>query len=38
MALFGRYNWWLPASLARVVRVPASPLERPRPALRPSGR
>jgi RND superfamily putative drug exporter len=27
MALFGRYNWWLPASVARVVRVPPSPLE-----------
>jgi RND superfamily putative drug exporter len=38
MALFGRYNWWLPSSLARLVRVPASPLEQPRPALRPSGR
>jgi RND superfamily putative drug exporter len=22
MALFGRYNWWLPGPLARVVRVP----------------
>ena len=39
MALFGRYNWWLPAPLARVVRVQASPLERPpRAALRPAGR
>ena len=39
MALFGRYNWWLPGSLARVVRVPESPLEqRRRPALRPAGR
>jgi RND superfamily putative drug exporter len=27
MALFGRYNWWLPASVARVLRVPPSPLE-----------
>ena len=26
MALFGRWNWWLPASLARVVRVAPSPL------------
>jgi len=26
MALFGRYNWWLPASLARLVRVKPSPL------------
>jgi uncharacterized membrane protein YdfJ with MMPL/SSD domain len=39
MALFGRYNWWLPGPLARVVRVPESPLEQPRrPALRPAGR
>jgi uncharacterized membrane protein YdfJ with MMPL/SSD domain len=39
MALFGRYNWWLPRPLARVVRVPESPLEHPRrPALRPTGR
>jgi RND superfamily putative drug exporter len=26
MALFGRWNWWLPASVARVVRVRPSPL------------
>jgi uncharacterized membrane protein YdfJ with MMPL/SSD domain len=38
MAVFGRWNWWLPARVARFVRVPASPLERPRPALRPIGR
>jgi putative drug exporter of the RND superfamily len=39
MALFGRWNWWLPPSVARLVRVPPSPLERPRrPALTPSGR
>ncbi|HYT50661.1 MAG TPA: MMPL family transporter [Gaiellaceae bacterium] len=39
MALFGRYNWWLPGPLARVVRVPESSLEQPRrPALRPTGR
>ncbi len=39
MALFGRYNWWLPARLARVVRVAPSPLEpQPHPALRPAGR
>jgi RND superfamily putative drug exporter len=31
MALFGRYNWWLPARLARLVRVEPSPLE-PAPA------
>jgi RND superfamily putative drug exporter len=26
MAWFGRWNWWLPARLARVVRVKPSPL------------
>jgi RND superfamily putative drug exporter len=26
MALFGRYNWWLPGPLARFVRVAPSPL------------
>ncbi len=26
MALFGRYNWWLPRPLARLVRIDASPL------------
>jgi uncharacterized membrane protein YdfJ with MMPL/SSD domain len=38
MAVFGRWNWWLPAALARIVRVPASPLA-PAPggvALRPA--
>jgi RND superfamily putative drug exporter len=29
MAIFGRYNWWLPARVARVVRVPSSPLAAP---------
>ena len=39
MALFGRYNWWLPRPLARLVRVPASPLgHASRPAMRPAGR
>jgi putative drug exporter of the RND superfamily len=39
MALFGRYNWWLPRRVARVIRVPESPLEgRPRPALRAAAR
>ena len=27
MALFGRWNWWLPQRVARVVRVPPSPLD-----------
>jgi RND superfamily putative drug exporter len=26
MAIMGRYNWWLPAGVARLVRVPPSPL------------
>jgi putative drug exporter of the RND superfamily len=39
MAVFGRWNWWLPASLARVVRVRPSPLaERGSPAFKPAGR
>ncbi len=33
MALFGRWNWWLPQRVARVVRVPPSPLDT-RPATR----
>jgi RND superfamily putative drug exporter len=28
MAIFGRWNWWLPPRVARVMRVPASPLLR----------
>ncbi len=39
MALFGRWNWWLPASLARIVRVRPSPLApASSPALRPAAR
>jgi RND superfamily putative drug exporter len=38
MALFGRWNWWLPERIARVVRVAPSPLAEPAPALRPAGR
>ena len=26
MVLAGRWNWWLPAGVARLARVPASPL------------
>jgi RND superfamily putative drug exporter len=26
MAIMGRYNWWLPGNVARVLRVPPSPL------------
>jgi putative drug exporter of the RND superfamily len=37
MAVFGRWNWWLPARVARVVRVPASPLAPSSAALRPTG-
>jgi putative drug exporter of the RND superfamily len=36
MKLFGRWNWWLPARVARVARVPASPLtDHPAPAFGP---
>jgi RND superfamily putative drug exporter len=38
MKLFGHYNWWLPVGVARIVRVPPSPLVRRAPTLRPSGR
>ena len=39
MALFGRYNWWLPECVARIMRVPPSPLEpRSRPTLRAAAR
>ena len=39
MAVLARWNWWLPERVARVVRVPASPLDAHRPpALSPSGR
>jgi uncharacterized membrane protein YdfJ with MMPL/SSD domain len=39
MKIFGRWNWWLPESVAKVVRVKPSPLEgSPPPALRPAGR
>jgi RND superfamily putative drug exporter len=27
MAVFGRWNWWLPPAVARILRVPPSPLE-----------
>jgi len=29
MAIFGRWNWWLPRPFARAVRVPPSPLADP---------
>src|SRR5439155_21776820 len=32
MALFGRWNWWLPERAAKLARVPASPLDPARPA------
>jgi putative drug exporter of the RND superfamily len=40
MELFGRWNWWLPANVARVFRVKPSPLARKpgEPAVSPSGR
>jgi RND superfamily putative drug exporter len=36
MAVFGRWNWWLPESVARVVRIKPSPLAESRPAFRPA--
>ncbi len=38
MALFGRWNWWLPPRIARIIRVKPSPLEQPKVAVRPAGR
>jgi putative drug exporter of the RND superfamily len=38
MKLFGKWNWWLPEGLARVLRVPPSHLGEHRPAYRPAGR
>ena len=33
MKLFGRWNWWMPGRLARLVRVEPSPLGEHRPSL-----
>jgi RND superfamily putative drug exporter len=38
MKLFGKWNWWMPDGLARVVRVEPSPLGEHHPALGPSHR
>jgi len=38
MKLFGQYNWWLPEGVARIVRVPSSPLGQHVPHLRPAGK
>ncbi|HEV8053866.1 MAG: MMPL family transporter [Actinobacteria bacterium] len=39
MKLFGRWNWWLPDSVARIIRVAPSPLHGPpAPALKPAGK
>jgi len=38
MALFGRWNWWLPPKVARLIRVQPSTLERSKVAVRPAGR
>src|SRR5919109_737395 len=39
MKIFGRWNWWLPESAARIFRVEPSPLhETPAPAVSPAGR
>jgi RND superfamily putative drug exporter len=32
MALFGRWNWWLPEGIAKLVRTKGSPLAPPPPA------
>jgi RND superfamily putative drug exporter len=37
MAIFGRWNWWLPAGVAKVLRVKPSPLA-PKAASSPTGR
>jgi RND superfamily putative drug exporter len=37
MKLFGRWNWWMPEGLARIIRVQPSPLGEHRPSLQPSG-
>jgi RND superfamily putative drug exporter len=38
MAVFGRWNWWLPAPIARIVRVRPSPLTgQRRPAFKTAG-
>ena len=37
MKLFGKWNWWMPTGLARVVRVDPSPLGEHRASLRPGG-
>jgi putative drug exporter of the RND superfamily len=36
VALFGRANWWLPAGLARVLRIPATVPDGPSPAAGPA--
>jgi RND superfamily putative drug exporter len=38
MALFGKWNWWLPEGVARVCRVKPSPLGEHLPALRPAAK
>jgi putative drug exporter of the RND superfamily len=38
MKLFGKWNWWMPEGLARVVRIEPSPLGEHHPPLQPSGR
>jgi putative drug exporter of the RND superfamily len=38
MKLFGKWNWWMPERLARLVRVEPSPLGQHRPVLEASPR
>jgi RND superfamily putative drug exporter len=35
VSLFGRWNWWLPAGVAKVFRVEPSPLQ-PKPSMKPA--
>jgi RND superfamily putative drug exporter len=37
VSVLGRWNWWLPEGMARVLRVPASHVTAPLPAVEPAG-
>jgi RND superfamily putative drug exporter len=36
VALFGRFNWWLPTALARALRVPPTRVTKPAPSYEPN--